>query len=70
MKYNAITVETKLNDGHSKYTYRGTSDKILQNVQHVLKEHSTDDLIPVTTLVSILPTLLAGSGTNRKIALV
>ena len=65
MKYNAITVETMLNDGHSKFTYRGTSDKILQNVQHVLKEHSTDDLIPVTTLVSILPTLLAGSETTE-----
>ena len=34
-------------------------------MQHVLTEHSTDDLIPVTTLVSILPTLLAGAETTE-----
>ena len=68
LKYNAITVETILPDGHTKYTYRGTSDKILQMVERTLKIHSSDNLIPVTTLVSILPALIASSETEELTA--
>ena len=39
MRYNAITVETMLRDGHSKFTYRGTSETILQ--EYTARPHGT-----------------------------
>ena len=63
LRYNAITMEALLGDGHSKYAYRETSEKILRKMEATLKTHSSDDLIPVTTMVTILPSLVTASET-------
>ena len=68
IRFQGITVETELLDGHLKCVYRGTADKILEKVELAFKNHSTDNLIPVTTLVSILPPLIASSETEELTA--
>ena len=61
LRYNAITMEHQLGDGHSKYAYRETSDKILRQVEIALEAHASDNLITVTTLVTVLPSLVTTS---------
>ena len=61
LRYNAITMEHQLGDGHSKYAYRETSDKILRHVETALEAHASDNLVAVTTLVSVLPSLITTS---------
>ena len=68
LRFQGITVETELLDGHLKCVYRGTADKILQKVELAFKNHSSGNLIPVTTLVSILPPLIASSETEELTA--
>ena len=68
LRFQGITMETALQDGHLKCVYRGTADKILEKVELAFKNHSTDNLIPVTTLVSILPPLIASSETEELTA--
>ena len=65
LRFQGITMETALQDGHLKCVYRGTADKILEKVESTFKNHSSDNLIAVTTLVSILPPLIASSETEE-----